>query len=112
VVFRLLGEVERHETACVVSSCQCHGYLGMEMGRLREFVYEYEEGRLKRKDAFEGRLEYARMCAERYDFKLSGLIGIYEQEPEGAWEEYQVFRMCRQFETNLRRQDKNYKHGE
>ena len=38
----------------------------MEPKKLREFVYEYEEERLRRNNCLEGRLDYAEKCASKY----------------------------------------------
>lgn len=84
----------------------------MEPKELKKFVYGYEEERLRRNNSLEGRLDYAEKCASKYEFKLSGLIRVYEVPPSSVLEEYLVFRTCQLFENNLRKQDKNYRYGE
>lgn len=84
----------------------------VELKNLKDFAYEYEEERLKRNTSLEGRLEYAQKCSEKYEFKLSGLTRLYEVAPQNILEEYKVFRICQLFESNIRKQEKNYHHGE
>lgn len=108
----VIADIEEHETDCAWVSCKCHAYIDCDRKKLKEFVLSYEEQRLKRKVDFADKVHYAEVCAEKYEFKLCGLLHVCEHVPENLWEEYQYMRVCQLFENNMRKQDKNYKHGE
>lgn len=76
-IYEVMEDIERHETGCSFINCKCHSYLACAPKEIKTFVYEYEEQRLKRKTAFWERIDYANKCAEKYEFRLSGLISVY-----------------------------------
>jgi hypothetical protein len=111
-VFEVYRRVEQHHAGCDLSDCLCHGFYSVEKAKLSEWVYRFEEQRLRRGESFADRLEYAERCWSHYEYRLSGLVRVCEGRPKGVLEEYQVYRACSVYERNMRKQDKNYRYGE
>jgi hypothetical protein len=55
-IFEVYSRVEEHHVDCELTDCLCQDFYAVEKSTLAEWVYKFEEQRLRRGESFHGRL--------------------------------------------------------